>query len=64
MTVIKEWDGTQWVPIVVGKQGPNGPTGPTGPTGAASTVTGPTGPTGALQPGDDDQYILSLQIFS
>jgi hypothetical protein len=41
MTVIKEWDGTQWVPIVVGKQGP---------AGADSTVPGPTGPTGPTGP--------------
>lgn len=41
MTVIKQYVGGQWVPVVVGRQGP------VGPTGAASTVTGPTGPTGA-----------------
>lgn len=30
MTVIKEWNGSQWVPIVVGKQGPAGAGAPAG----------------------------------
>jgi hypothetical protein len=60
MTVIKEWDGTQWVPIVVGKQGPQG---------AASTVPGPQGPQGIQgNPGvvvyDDVDNILAHQVFS
>lgn len=54
MTVIKEWNGSSWVPIVVGKQGPQGTSGSQGPQGA----------TGATPPGDDDQYVLALQIFS
>jgi len=40
-----------------GEIGPAGPTGPTGPTGS----TGPTGPSPA---GDDDQVILSAQVFN
>ena len=60
MTVIKEWDGSQWVPIVVGKQGP---------PGADSTVPGPTGPTGPTGPAgtvvyDDVDNILAHQVFS
>jgi hypothetical protein len=57
MTVIKEWDGTQWVPIVVGKQGP---------PGADSTVPGPTGPTGppVTVVYDDIDNILAHQVFS
>jgi hypothetical protein len=54
MTVIKEWDGTQWVPIVVGKQGPQGTTGSQGPQGSA----------GSTPPGDDAEYVLALQVFS
>lgn len=33
MTVIKEWNGSAWVPIVVGKQGPQGPAGTGSPAG-------------------------------
>jgi len=59
MTVIKEWDGSQWVPIVVGKQGPQGNTGLTGATGA----TGPQGPAGVVVY-DDVDNILAHQVFS
>lgn len=31
---------------------------------AISAAYGPTGPAGAMQPGDDAQYVLSLQVFS
>ena len=58
MTVIKEWNGSAWVPIVVGKQGPQGDQGTTGATGATGE-TGPTGPAGA-----DGATVLELQVFS
>lgn len=28
--VLKRWDGSQWVPVIVGEQGPPGPQGPQG----------------------------------
>jgi hypothetical protein len=59
MTVIKEWNGSAWVPIVVGKQGPQGDTGLTGATGGV----GPQGPAGVVVY-DDDQNILAHQVFS
>lgn len=34
MTVIKQWNGSAWETIVVGKQGPQGSTGPQGAQGA------------------------------
>jgi hypothetical protein len=42
------FDGTQWVPLQSGAQGPTGPTGPIGPTGVNGLqgVTGPTGDQG------------------
>jgi hypothetical protein len=42
MTVIKEWDGSQWVPIVVGKQGPPGTPAPTPIYGQVSKMTSGT----------------------
>ena len=59
MTVIKEWDGSQWVPIVVGKQGPVGLTGSAGPQGPE----GPQGPAGIVVY-DDADNILAHQVFS
>lgn len=37
MSVIKKYEGGQWVTIVVGKQGPTGETGPQGPQGEAGS---------------------------
>jgi len=53
MTVLKEWDGSQWVPIVVGAQGPQGAVGSQGATGPAGTVVY-----------DDVDNILAHQVFS
>lgn len=57
-----------------GPTGPTGPIGPTGPTGSTGptgpSVTGPTGSTGSTGPtgpgvqADDDDIVLSVQVFS
>jgi len=62
MTVIKEWNGSAWVPIVVGKQGPQGDIGLTGATGGTGP-TGPQGPAGVVVY-DDVDNILAHQVFS
>jgi len=54
MSQLKYWDGSAWVPAVVGASGPTGPTGPTGSTGP----TGPTGATGATGPEDFTMVII------
>lgn len=44
--ILKRYVGGQWVPVVVGAQGPTGATGATGITGTTG-ATGSTGPQGA-----------------
>ena len=58
MSQLKYWDTqlAEWVPAIVGAQGPTGPQGDLGPTGPQGEVgpTGATGPAGTLM---DAQYI-------
>ena len=33
MSIAKVWDGTNWVPAIIGARGPDGPQGDVGPQG-------------------------------
>lgn len=43
MAAAKYWNGSSWVYLAVGQQGPTGPQGPTGATGQGVPTGGNTG---------------------
>lgn len=67
MAVLKYYDAgtSQWVPAVIGKQGPTGPTGPTGPAvtsmnaSAIITTVSDKSANYTLQSSDENTYIRS-----